>query len=124
VLSFDGLVAVCVLYVVGLFGIAFLAEKRAMEGKARWLNSPITYTLSLSIYCHRLDVLRRGGVAARSGLEYLTIYLGPTLVLIGWWWLLRKMVRVGPKAQRITSIADLISSALRQERTGWRSSSR
>jgi hypothetical protein len=46
-LSFDGLVAVCVLYVAGLFGIAFLAEKRASEGKMRWLHSPITYTLSL-----------------------------------------------------------------------------
>ena len=46
-LSFNGLVAVCVLYVVFLFGIAFLAEKRAAEGRARWLNSPITYTLSL-----------------------------------------------------------------------------
>ncbi|MGR3624675.1 MAG: ATP-binding protein, partial [Limimaricola sp.] len=49
------------------------------------------------------------GYAARSGLEYLTIYLGPSLVMLGWWWLLRKLVRVG-RAQRITSIADLISS--------------
>ena len=49
-LSFDGLVAVCVFYVAGLFAVAFLAEKRAAEGKARWLSSPITYTLSLSIY--------------------------------------------------------------------------
>jgi Na+/proline symporter len=29
--------------------------------------------------------------------------------MIGWWWTLRKMVRVG-RSQRITSIADLISS--------------
>ncbi|HHL22543.1 MAG TPA: sodium:solute symporter, partial [Aliiroseovarius sp.] len=49
------------------------------------------------------------GYAARSGLEYLTIYLGPTLVLVGWWWVLRKLVHVG-RLQRITSIADLLSS--------------
>jgi Na+/proline symporter len=49
------------------------------------------------------------GYAARSGLEYLTIYLGPSLVMIGWWWILRKLVRIG-RTQRITSIADLISS--------------
>ncbi|MEM7723011.1 MAG: ATP-binding protein [Pseudomonadota bacterium] len=108
-LSFDGLVAVCALYVVCLFGIAFLAEKRAAEGKARWLNSPITYTLSLSIYTTAWTFYGAVGSAARTGLEFLAIYLGPTLVFIGWFWLLRKMVRIG-RAQRITSIADMISS--------------
>jgi len=108
-LSFNGLVAVCVLYVLVLFGVAFLAEKRAMEGKARWLNSPLTYTLSLSIYTTAWTFYGAVGNAARSGLEFLTIYLGPTLVFIGWFWLLRKMVRIG-RAQRITSIADMISS--------------
>jgi len=108
-LSFDGLVAVCVIYVALLFGIAFLAEKRAAEGKARWLNSPVTYTLSLSIYTTAWTFYGAVGSAVRNGLEFLTIYLGPTLVFIGWFWLLRKMVRIG-RAQRITSIADMISS--------------
>jgi Na+/proline symporter/nitrogen-specific signal transduction histidine kinase len=108
-LSFDGLVAVCVLYVAILFGVAFLAEKRASEGRAGWLNSPLTYTLSLSIYTTAWTFYGAVGSAARSGLEFLTIYLGPTLVFIGWFWLLRKMVRIG-RAQRITSIADMISS--------------
>ena len=108
-LSFDGLVAVCVLYVLILFAVAFIAEKRATEGKARWLNSPITYTLSLSIYTTAWTFYGAVGSAVRNGLEFLTIYLGPTLVFIGWFWLLRKMVRIG-RAQRITSIADMISS--------------
>lgn len=108
-LSFDGLVAVCVLYVLILFGVAFIAEKRAADGKARWLNSPITYTLSLSIYTTAWTFYGAVGSAVRNGLEFLTIYLGPTLVFIGWFWLLRKMVRIG-RAQRITSIADMISS--------------
>ncbi|MBF9035630.1 sodium:solute symporter [Rhodobacterales bacterium HKCCE2091] len=108
-LSFNGLVAVCVFYVAGLFAIAFLAEKRAAEGKAGWLNSPVTYTLSLSIYTTAWTFFGAVGSAARTGLEYMTIYLGPTLVFIGWFWLLRKMVRIG-RAQRITSIADMISS--------------
>lgn len=108
-LSFDGLVVVCVLYVVGLFAIAFLAEKATRDGRARWLNSPITYTLSLSIYATAWTFYGAVGSAARSGLEYMTIYLGPTLVFVGWYWLLRKVVRIG-RAQRITSIADMISS--------------
>ncbi|MGI3186427.1 ATP-binding protein [Nioella aestuarii] len=108
-LSLDGLVAICIVYVVALFGIAFLAEKRATEGNARWLNSPLVYTLSLSIYTTAWTFYGAVGSAARSGLEFMTIYLGPTLVFIGWFWLLRKMVRIG-RAQRITSIADMISS--------------
>lgn len=108
-LSFDGLVAVAVLYVVGLFGAAFWAEKRAAEGKARWLQSPVTYTLSLSIYTTAWTFYGAVGSAARSGLEFITIYLGPTLVFIGWFWILRKLVRIG-RTQRITSIADMISS--------------
>lgn len=105
----DALVAVCVLYALGLFAIAFWAEKSARRGGAKWLNSPITYTLSLSIYATAWTFYGAVGSAARSGLEFLTIYLGPLLVFVGWYWLLRKVVRIG-RAQRITSIADMISS--------------
>ena len=69
----------------------------------------MVYTLSLSIYCTAWTFYGAVGFAARSGLEFITIYIGPTLVMIGWWWTLRKMVRVG-RSQRVTSIADLISS--------------
>jgi len=109
VIPFNLLVAVCLGYVVFLFGIAFVAERRAMKGRLGWLRSPWIYTLSLSVYCTAWTFYGAVGYAARSGLEYLTIYLGPTLVLVGWWWLLRKLVRIG-RTQRITSIADLISS--------------
>lgn len=108
-LSLDGLVVICVLYVLGLFAIAFWAEKIAQQGRATWLNSPITYTLSLSIYATAWTFYGAVGSAARSGLEFLTIYLGPTLVFVGWFWVLRKVVRIG-RAQRVTSIADMISS--------------
>ena len=103
------LVGVCLIYVVFLFLIAFAAERAALEGKGGWLRSPMIYTLSLSIYCTAWTFYGAVGYAARSGLEYLTIYIGPSLVMIGWWWLLRKLVRIG-RSQRITSIADLISS--------------
>ncbi|WP_172317525.1 ATP-binding protein [Alterinioella nitratireducens] len=108
-LSLDGLIAICVLYVLGLFAVAFWAEKRAAEGRAGWLNSPLTYTLSLSIYTTAWTFYGAVGSAARSGLEFMTIYLGPVIVFVGWFWLLRKLVRIG-RAQRITSIADMISS--------------
>jgi len=108
-ISFNVLVVVCLLYVAMLFLVAFAAEKRAERGEVGWLRSPLIYTLSLSIYCTAWTFYGAVGYAVRSGLEFVTIYLGPTLVMIGWWWVVRKLVRIG-RSQRITSIADLISS--------------
>ena len=108
-LAFNVVIFISLCYVAFLFGVAFLAERRATQGRASWLHSPVIYTLSLSIYCTAWTFYGAVGYAARSGLEFVTIYLGPTLMMIGWWWILRKLVRIG-RAQRITSIADLVSS--------------
>ncbi|MEM9394415.1 MAG: ATP-binding protein [Pseudomonadota bacterium] len=108
-LTLNVLVAISLIYVIALFSVAYVAERRAARGKAGWLRAPMIYTLSLSVYCTAWTFYGAVGYAARSGLEFVTIYLGPTLVFIGWWWLLRKLVRIG-RSQRITSIADLISS--------------
>ncbi|MBB3994725.1 hypothetical protein GGR95_002373 [Sulfitobacter undariae] len=108
--SLNHLIVVCLVYVAGLFVVAFLAERAALRGRGSWLlRSPLVYTLSLSIYCTAWTFYGAVGYAARSGLEYVTIYLGPSLVMIGWWWILRRLVRIG-RAQRVTSVADLISS--------------
>ena len=103
------LVSVCLVYVMVLFAVAAVADQMAAAGRGRWLRSPLVYTLSLSIYCTGWTFYGAVGYAARSGLEFVTIYLGPTLVMIGWWWGLRKLVRVG-RSQRVTSIADLLAS--------------
>lgn len=108
-MSFSQLVLVSLCYVAFLFLVAFWAERRAHTEGARWLRGPFVYTLSLSIYCTAWTFYGAVGYAARSGIEFVTIYLGPTLVMVGWWWVLRQLVRIG-RAQRITSIADLISS--------------
>ncbi len=108
-MAFDVLVTICIAYVLLLFAVAFWADKRAETGRMGWMRSPMVYTLSLSIYCTAWTFYGAVGYAARSGLEFVTIYLGPTLVMIGWWAVLRRLVRIG-RSQRITSIADLISS--------------
>lgn len=107
--SVNLLIVVCLVYVTFLFGVAFVAERAAARGKGDWLRSPLVYTLSLSIYCTAWTFYGAVGYAARSGMEFVTIYLGPSLVMIGWWWVLRKLVRIG-RTQRVTSVADLISS--------------
>ncbi len=108
-MPFNLLVLACVSYVIFLFAVAFVAERRAAAGRFGFLRSPMIYTLSLSIYCTAWTFYGAVGYAARSGLEFLTIYLGPSLVFVGWWWVLRKLVRIG-REHRVTSIADLISS--------------
>ncbi len=108
-LSVDILLAVCLGYVALLFAIAFFVDRRARRRPIEWLQSPVIYTLSISVYCTSWTFYGAVGSAARNGLEFVAIYLGPTLVFIGWWWLLRKLVRIG-RVHRITSIADLISS--------------
>jgi len=106
---FNLLLLACLGYVVFLFAIAFAVERRAERRRIAWLSSPLIYTLSLSVYCTAWTFYGAVGYAVRSGLEFVTIYLGPTLVFIGWWALLRKLVRIG-KTQRVTSIADIISA--------------
>ena len=108
-MPFNILVLSSLAYVIMLFLVAWWAERRADRGRLGWLQSPLIYTLSLSIYCTAWTFYGAVGYAARSGLEFLTIYLGPTIVFVGWWWVLRKLVRIG-RQQRVTSIADLISS--------------
>ena len=108
-MPFNILVLAALSYVFFLFLVAFVVERRAAAGAAGWLRSPLVYTLSLSVYSTAWTFYGAVGYAARSGLEFLTIYLGPTLVFIGWWWVLRKLVRIG-RQQRVTSIADLISN--------------
>ena len=108
-MTFNQLILTCLAYVALLFFVAFAAERRAIQGQRSWTRSPLVYTLSLSVYCTAWTFYGAVGAAVRSGLEFVTIYLGPTLVMLGWWLLLRKLVRVG-KTQRSTSIADLISS--------------
>ncbi len=110
------LIFVCLFYASLLFLIAFGADRAALRGRTAWLRSPLVYTLSLSIYCTAWTFYGAVGFAARSGLEFVTIYLGPTLVMIGWWWLLQRMVRLG-RAERVTSIADLISSRFGKSNT-------
>ncbi len=98
-----------VLYVILLFALAYWSDLMARRGQGKLLRSPLVFTLAISVYCTSWTFYGAVGSAARNGLEFLAVYLGPTLVFTGWWFGLRKLVRIGHN-QRITSVADLISS--------------
>ena len=108
-LTADLVIATAVAYVGLLFLVAFLGDRHTRNRDGGFLRSPFVYTLSISVYCTSWTFYGAVGSAARNGLEFVTIYLGPTLVFIGWWFILRRLVRISHD-QRITSIADLLSS--------------
>jgi len=91
-----------------LFAIAFYGDRRAAAG-ASIIASPTVYALSLAVYATTWTFYGSVGRAAVSGIGFLPIYLGPTLMAALWWIVLRKMIRIS-KANRITSIADFIAS--------------
>ncbi len=101
-------IALICLYVGILFYIALAVERRSSQGKDLG-NNPLIYSLSLAVYCTSWTFYGSVGNAATSGLLFLAIYLGPTIAIILWWMVVRKIIRI-KNTYRITSIADFISA--------------
>ncbi|HYU70425.1 MAG TPA: sensor histidine kinase [Burkholderiales bacterium] len=95
-------------YVGLLFAIAYYGDKRADAGRSIIAN-PYIYALSLAVYCTSWTFYGSVGRAATSGIGFLPIYLGPTLMAALWWYVMLKIIRIS-KHNRITSIADFIAS--------------
>lgn len=91
-----------------LFAIAYWGDKRADAGRSIIAN-PYIYALSMAVYATSWTFYGSVGRAAASGVGFLPIYLGPTLMAALFWLVLRKMIRIS-KANRITSIADFIAA--------------
>ncbi len=108
-LSADFVILTGIGYVCLLFLVAYVSDALARRGRGQFLRSASVYTLSIAVYCTSWTFYGAVGTAARSGLEFAAIYMGPTLVFVGWWFVLRKLLRIG-HSQRITSIADFLSS--------------
>jgi Na+/proline symporter len=105
----DGVIITSALAYMGvLFGIAYYGDQRADVGRSIIAN-PYIYTLSLAIYCTAWTFYGSVGLAAVSGVNFLPVYLGPTLMAVLFWFVLRRIVRI-TKVHRITSIADFIGS--------------
>lgn len=95
-------------YLCLLFAVADWADRsgrRLMEGPAR----STIYALALAVYCTSWTFYGSVGLASRSGLDFLTIYIGPILVVIFGRGLLLRMVSIA-KEQNITSIADFVAA--------------
>ncbi len=105
-----GWVIVCAsfAYIGFLFAIAYYADKRADQGRSL-ISTPYIYALSLGVYATAWTFYGSVGRAASDGVGFLPIYIGPTLMMILWWFVVRKIIRIS-KINRLTSLADFVAS--------------
>ena len=101
-------VILAIAYVTLLFGVASLGDRRAARlGLSR--SRPYIYAASLAIYCTSWTFFGSVGLASERGLEYLAIYIGPGLVFLFGFPLLRRIIRLA-KTEKITSVADFLAA--------------
>jgi Na+/proline symporter/signal transduction histidine kinase/ActR/RegA family two-component response regulator len=101
-------VAIALAYIGFLFVVASYGDRKRelARGTASRL---LIYPLSLAIYCTSWTFFGSVGLASRAGFDFLTIYIGPVLMVGLAFPLIVRIVRLA-KGQNITSIADLIAA--------------
>ena len=107
-MSQAAIIAASFAYLGVLFAIAYYADRRADAGRSV-IGHATVYALSLAVYCTSWTYYGSVGRAAVSGVGFLPIYLGPTLMMALCWFVMLKMIRIA-KAHRLTSIADFVAA--------------
>ena len=101
-------IAVALGYIGLLFVVASYGDRvRQLDRETR--SRLLIYPLSLAIYCTSWTFFGSVGLASRTGFDFLTIYVGPILMIGFCVPLIIRIVRLA-KAQNITSIADFIAA--------------
>src|SRR6476661_10220074 len=101
-------IAVALAYIGLLFLIASYGDRTRGLGRSG-RTGKLIYPLSLAIYCTSWTFFGSVGFASRTGFDFLTIYVGPALMIGLFSPLLVRIVRLA-KTQNITSIADFIAA--------------
>ena len=109
--SASNLLSLALLYICILFAVAWYADRNASTGDDR--RSPLwrgtVYALSLAVYCSSWTFYGAVGSATESAWSHAPIYLGPILMFLLGWPLIRRLLAVGAR-HRVTSIADYIGA--------------
>ncbi len=102
-----GVIAAAFGYIGFLFLVASYGDR--VPQLARGRAGPLIYPLSLAVYCTSWTFFGSVGLATRTGIEFLAIYVGPILLIAFCTPLLRRIIQLA-KSQNITSIADFIAA--------------
>jgi Na+/proline symporter/signal transduction histidine kinase len=106
------LLLLALVYVGVLFAVAYAGDRRPGYLHRPYLRS-VVYSLALAVYCSSWTFYGAVGTAARSGVAYLPIYLGPILLFVFGFGILRRLLAV-VKRRKLTSIADFIGARFGQ----------
>jgi Na+/proline symporter len=101
-------IAIALGYIGLLFVVASYGDRLRELGRGGTLRVLI-YPLCLAIYCTSWTFFGSVGLASRQGFDFLTIYVGPILMIGLCYPLILRIVRLA-KGQNITSIADFIAA--------------
>ncbi len=114
-ISITWLLSVMLGYMGMLFVIARWGESQsAMANKVA--RHPVTYGLSLAIYCTSWTFYGLVGMATSSGYLYMALFLGPCLAMIFSWSILRRLIAI-KNHFRITSMADFLAARYNKSNT-------
>ena len=103
------IVIACALGYIGLlFVVASYGDRTRRFGRVG-RSRLFIYPLSLAIYCTSWTFFGSVGLASRTGYDFLTIYVGPVLMIGFCSPVIMRIVRLA-KTQNITSIADFIAA--------------
>ena len=100
---------VSAVYAALLFAAAAWGDSRAASLDASRRRRVWIYALSLGVYCTSWTFYGAVGEAARNGWDYLPIYLGPALIFILGFPVIRRMVELGRRYDT-ASIAEFLSA--------------
>ena len=101
------LTLIVLVYMGLLFAIAWFGDKQRIARDHPKFKA-IIYSLSLAVYCTSWTFYGAVGSAASTGWGVLPIYLGPVLMMLLGFDVLRR-IAITSRDQRITSIADFIA---------------
>lgn len=109
------ILALVAAYMAVLFAVAWSQERPAARARGGGLG-PSVYALSLAIYCTSWTYYGAVGTAARTGWEYLPIYIGPILgltVLFPVW----RRIAAAARRENVGSMADFVASRYGKSQT-------
>jgi len=102
------IILAALVYLSALFAVAHFGDiygQKLLSGRA----GPTFYALALAVYCTSWTFFGSVGLAAVTGLDFLSIYVGPIMV-IGFGRKFVERIVTLAKAQNILSVADFVAA--------------
>jgi Na+/proline symporter/signal transduction histidine kinase len=112
----SNLLSLALLYVALLFAVAWWSDRLGAGSASGSRLRPFVYALTLGVYCSSWTFYGAVGSAAETPWSHAPLYLGPMLLFLLGWPVVRRLVQVGVE-HRVTSIADYIGARYGKRQT-------